>query len=259
MRTRHRIKFPPADVRELCQDEVYFYLETENSTEKILLHDYDRIFSVPGLYEQVVYDRLKCQSPTTVVGVLRDSLSQSTDPPNALRVLDLGAGNGMVGEELKKLGVSRLVGADIITEARDATERDRPGIYDSYYVMDFTNLTDDERDELKSWSLDCLVCVAALGFGDIPADAFLEAFNMIAKEGWISFNIKETFLDRKDDSGFSRLIRELIFSEYLDMFHLKRYRHRFSIEGNPLYYFALGGKKNADVPAQLLESIDLSV
>jgi hypothetical protein len=109
-------------VKELCQDEAYFYPETDNATEKILLHDYDRIFSVPGLYEQVVCDRLKCQSPTTVVEVLRDSISQSSDHPNSLRVLDLGAGNGMVGEALKKLGVSRLVGADIITEAREATE-----------------------------------------------------------------------------------------------------------------------------------------
>ncbi len=124
--------------------------------------------------------------------------------------------------------------------------------------MDFSKLTDDERDELNAWSLDCLVCVAALGFGDIPARAFLEAFNMIAKEGWVSFNIKETFLDRKDESGFSHLIRELIFSEYLDLYHLQRYRHRFSIEGDPLYYFALGGKKNADVPTSLLGSIDLS-
>lgn len=258
MNDRHQIQFPPTDVRELCQDEVYFYLKTENEKEKILLHDYDRIFSVPGLYEQVVYDRLKCQSPSTVVRVLRESVAQSNQGLNELRVLDLGAGNGMVGEELKKHGVSRLVGADIIPEARDATERDRPGIYDAYYVMDFLNLADAERDEMKSWSLDCLVCVAALGFGDIPASAFLEAFNMIGKEGWVSFNIKETFLDRNDDSGFSHLIRELIFSEYLDLYQLQRYRHRFSIEGDPLYYFALGGKKNADVPPSFLESIGLS-
>ena len=258
MKNRHRIQFPVADVRELCQDEVYFYLETAESREKIRLHEYDRIFAVPGLYEQVVYDRLKCQSPTTVVEVLRYSVSQSQQQFNGLRVLDLGAGNGMVGEELKKFGVSRLVGADIIREARDATERDRPGIYDAYYVMDFSSLTDDEREELRAWSLDSLVCVAALGFGDIPAAAFLEAFNMIAKSGWIAFNIKETFLDRSDDSGFSRLIRELLFSKYLDLYHLQRYRHRFSIEGEPLYYFALGGKKNADVPPAFVDGIGLS-
>lgn len=258
MQNRHRIQFPPADVRELCQDEVYFYLETAGSRQKIRLHDYDRIFAVPGLYEQVVYDRLKCQSPATVVDVLRYAVSQSPQEFNSLRVLDLGAGNGMVGDELKKRGVSRLVGADIIPEARDATERDRPGVYDAYYVMDFSGLTDDSRAELRAWSLDCLVCVAALGFGDIPVTAFLEAFNMIAKNGWIAFNIKETFLDRSDDSGFSRFIRELIFSKYLDLYHLQRYRHRFSIEGEPLYYFALGGKKNADVPPSFLSELGLS-
>jgi SAM-dependent methyltransferase len=246
-------------VRELCQDEVYFYLMEGDSKEKIRLHDYHRIFEVPGLYEQVVYERLKCQSPATVVDVLRYSVSQCQRHLNELRVLDLGAGNGMVGEELKKQGVSRLIGVDIIPEARAATERDRPGIYDAYYVMDFCSLSDNERDELKSWSVDCLISVAALGFGDIPAEAFLEAFNMVGKEGFVAFNVKETFLDRRDDSGFSQLVRELIFSEYLDLDHLQRYRHRFSVEGEPLYYFALGGRKNADVPPSFIDSLNLQV
>ena len=258
MPKRHRIQFPPPDVRELCQDEVYFYLLDGESREKIRLHDYERIFDVPGLYEQVVYERLKCQSPATVVDVLRYSVSQCHQGINELRVLDLGAGNGVVGEELKKQGVSRLIGVDIIPEAREATERDRPGIYDAYYVMDFSSLSENDRDELKLWSVDCLICVAALGFGDIPARAFFEAFNMVGKNGFVAFNIKETFLDRSDDSGFSQLVRELIFSEYLDLYHLQRYRHRFSIEGEPLYYFALGGRKIADVPPTFLEALDLS-
>jgi SAM-dependent methyltransferase len=245
-------------VRELCQDEVYFYLMEGDSKEKIRLHDYDRIFEVPGLYEQVVCERLKCQSPATVVDVLRYSVSQCQQELNELRVLDLGAGNGMVGEELKKQGVSRLIGVDIIPEAQAATERDRPGVYDAYYVMDFCSLSADERDALKLWSVDCLISVAALGFGDIPGKAFLEAFNMVGKDGFVAFNIKETFLDRSDDSGFSQLVRELIFSEYLDLYHLQRYRHRFSIEGEPLYYFALGGKKTADVPPSFTDSLDLS-
>ena len=254
MTKKHRIQFPPADVRELCQDEVYFYLLDGESREKIRLHDYDRIYEVPGLYEQVVCERLKCQSPATVVDVLY-SVSQSHQRFNEMRVLDLGAGNGMVGEELKKKGVSRLIGVDIISKAQSATERDRPGVYDAYYVMDFTQLSEDERDELNSWSLDCLISVAALGFDDIPAPAFLEAFNMIDQDSWVAFNIKETFLDRSEDSGFSHLIRELIFSEYLDLYHLQRYRHRFSIEGEPLYYFALGGKKTADVPPSFTDSL----
>ena len=50
------------------------------------------------------------------------------------------------------------------------------------------------------------------------------------------------------------MIRELIFSEYLDIYHIERYRHRYSIEGEPLFYFAIAGRKNADVPNEFLES-----
>jgi 2-polyprenyl-3-methyl-5-hydroxy-6-metoxy-1,4-benzoquinol methylase len=254
---RHRIQFPATDARELGQDEVYFFLQNGKSNEKIRLHDYDKIFAVPGLYEQVVYDRLKCQSPKKVVEVLRYTVSQYHGSLNERRVLDFGAGNGMVGEELKREGVSRLVGVDIIPEARTATERDRPGIYDAYYVNDFTSLDAKQREELSSWSFDCLTCVAALGFGDIPAKAFIEAFNMIQENGWVAFNIKETFFDHSDKSGFSRLIREMIFSEVLDLCHLQRYRHRYSIEGEPLYYFAIGAKKNAHVTQEFLKSANL--
>ena len=258
MSQRHRIQFPPSDAGELSQDEVYFFLQDGGVEEKIRLHDYDRIYAVPGLYEQVVYERLKCQSPTTVVNVLRSTLAQASEGLNGLRVLDLGAGNGMVGEELKRDGVARLVGVDIIPEAKTATLRDRPGVYDAYYVADFTDLTPAEHHDLSAWTLDTVVSVAALGFGDIPAQAFLAAFNLISPDGWVAFNIKDTFLDRTDESGFSQLIRELLFSEYLDLFHLQRYRHRYSIEGEPLYYFALGGQKTGDVPATLLDSLNLS-
>lgn len=258
MTKRHRIQFPSQDVRELRQNEVYFYLWDGGVKEKIRLHDYKRIYEVPGLYEQVVYERLKCQSPSTVSDVLRFSVSQSDQRLSELRVLDLGAGNGIVGEELKKHGVSRLVGIDIIPEAQVATERDRPGVYDAFYVMDFGDLAEEERAELNAWSLNGLISVAALGFGDVPPQAFLEAFNMIGEDGWVAFNIKETFLDRRIDWGFSQLIRELIFSEYLDLYQLQRYRHRLSIEGEPLYYFALGGRKKTDIPPSFVDALDLS-
>lgn len=258
MKKRHRVQFPSGTSAELSQDEAYFYLLEKNGRERIRLHDYGRIYEVPGLYEQVVYDRLKCQSPARVSEVLNYSVSQSDQRFTALRVLDLGAGNGMAGEELAHRGVARLVGVDIIAEARAATERDHPGIYDAFYVCDLTDINDEMRDELRSWSLDCLVSVAALGFGDIPAPAFLEAFNTVNENGWVAFNVKESFLDRSDTSGFSRLIRELIFSEYLDLYHLERYQHRLSIEGDPLYYFALGAKKNADVPPSFTESMGLT-
>jgi hypothetical protein len=158
----------------------------------------------------------------------------------------------MMGEALKEHGVSRLVGVDIIPEARDAAERDRPGVYDDYLVCDLADPESGCNNELVAWSFDCLTTVAALGYGDIPTSAFINAVNLIRDGGWVAFNIKETFLDRSDDSGFSRLIRELIFSQYMHLYHVERYRHRLSIDGAPLYYFAVVVRKDADVPLDFL-------
>ncbi len=232
-------------------------MQEYDNKEKIRFHDYDKIYNIPGLYEQIFYDRLKCVSPSKVSSILYSTVNQTVENFSELCVLDLGAGNGMMGEELKKHGVARLIGVDIIPEAYEATLRDRPGLYDSYYIEDFCSLKADVKEEIEQWHLDCMVAVAALGFGDIPTKAFIEAFNIIKSEGWIAFNIKETFLDTSDDSGFSRMIRELIFSEYLDIYHIERYRHRNSIEGEPLFYFAIAGRKNADVPSEFLTSKDL--
>ncbi len=254
---RYRIQFPRGDVDDLPQDETFFYLLEPEGKRKIRFHDYGEIYKMPGLYEQLFYERLKCQSPNKVTSILKSSVAQSQDSNfSELRVLDLGAGNGMMGECLKKEGVSRLVGVDIIPEAYDATVRDRPFVYDAYYTYDFCNLNEEKRDEMASWAFNCLTCVAALGFGDIPTKAFIEAFNMLNKNGWVGFNIKETFLDKSDETGFSKTIRELIFSEYLDIFILERYRHRFSIEGEELYYFAMAGWKSGDLPPHFIESID---
>jgi DNA-binding NarL/FixJ family response regulator len=106
MSKRHRIQFPKSGVSRLNQDEAYFYLQGSGGQREIRFHDYDEIYQVQGLYQQVFYDRLKCTSPVKVA-TIESAVRQSQDNFTELRVLDLGAGNGMMGEELKKHGVSR--------------------------------------------------------------------------------------------------------------------------------------------------------
>ncbi|MEL6813258.1 MAG: class I SAM-dependent methyltransferase [Cyanobacteria bacterium J06598_3] len=252
MPNRHRIQFPPTDANDLGQDEVTFHLIEGQHSLELRFHDYDKIYQRPGLYEQLFYDRLKCTSPKKVGEILKQTIEGSGQNFSELRVLDLGAGNGMMGEVMKSYGVARLIGIDIIPEAKDACLRDRPSLYDEYYVADFTSLKPALIEEISDWSIDCLTSVAALGFGDIPLKAFYQALQFVETGGWVAFNIKETFLDRSDTSGFSRFIRELIFSKYLDIHHLERYRHRLSIEGVPLYYFALVAQKTAEIPEDFL-------
>lgn len=253
-RLAHRIRFPAVDPHTLAQDEAHFNL-VEDSGEEVTIrfHDYGAIYERPGLYEQLFYDRLKCKSPQKVVDILRYAMATSSENFSELRVLEFGAGNGMVGEELARHGVARIVGVDILDEAKMAADRDRPGIYDAYYVLELGQPRSAPCAELSEWHFNCLITVAALGFGDIPPSAFREAFNYVVDGGWVAFNIKETFLDNRDTSGFSVFIKNLILTEYLDIYHLERYQHRLSIDGRPLFYFGLAGRKNGNIPESFIE------
>lgn len=248
MKTRHRIRLPQIDFSKESESDVYFVLDSENGSEKFRFHDYDRIFAIPGLYEQIFYDRLKCDSPRFLADRLNAVITRAGERVSGLRVLDFGAGNGMMGEALARHGVSRMVGVDISAVARDALERDRPGLYDDYCVADLSKPDPAVMEELQRWHFSCLTTVAALGYNDIPESALREAFNLVEDGGWIAFNVKETFLGQSDGDGFSGLVKRLLAGESLHLHHLERYQHRISVEGNPLYYYAAIGRKMAPWP-----------
>jgi predicted TPR repeat methyltransferase len=251
MRTSfHDISFPVTPPGALAQDEAYFFLRDGGEQVRLCFHDYDRIYERPGLYEQLFYERLRCNSPRKARDVLLEVLAGNHEEIHGLRVLDLGAGNGMMGE---LLDAARVIGVDISAAARDACVRDRPHAYDAYYVADMAQLDRTTAEEMKRWQLDCLTCISALGFGDIPVAAFTQAFNLIRDGGWAVFNIKETFLREGDSTGFSQLIKQLMLSETLEVHHLERYRHRLSIDGEPLFYFIVVGRKCGEIAARRLD------
>jgi predicted TPR repeat methyltransferase len=210
------------------------------------------LYAVPGLYEKVIYTLLGCNSPRTVRQLLQEELAAAGTPPQDLRVLDLGAGNGIVGEELTDLGVPFVVGVDIIAEAKVAAQRDRMGIYDHYHVVDMTALDERMRGRFGEYGFNALTCVAALGFGDIPIHAFAAAYNLIAAEGHVAFNIKEDFLSDRDESGFAALLRRMIRQEVISVRRQQRYVHRRATNGSALHYVAMVGRKQCDIGAAML-------
>jgi len=237
---------------DLDQDEEWCEVVVENEKHRIRFHDYDRVFEIPGLYEELFYNKLECCSPSYVVNLLEDVAEERGVDPCHLKVLDVGAGNGMVGDELKHHGIKKIVGVDILEEAKEAAQRDRPRVYEDYRVADLTALPKHDEEAIKKHGLNCLTTVAALGYGDIPPAAFLKALELIATPAWLAFNIKEDFLREQDGSGFSRLIQRLINEGYIQPQCYRRYRHRLSIAGEPLYYVAMIAKKLQAVPASLL-------
>ncbi|EHR61783.1 class I SAM-dependent DNA methyltransferase [Saccharomonospora cyanea] len=242
----------PDHVERIDQDMEYCSVLVDGSWQKIRFHDYDRIFAIPGLYEQLFHDILDCRSPDVVGKLLKEQLQRENVSASSLRALDLGAGNGLVGAQLRTVGLGHLVGVDIIPEAREAALRDRPEVYDDYLVVDMTRLSEPDRSRLAGQKFNALSCVAALGYGDIPPEAFRTAFNFVADGGWIAFTIKDRFLSDEDTSGFARLIERATESGLLDVRMSERYRHRLNVRGEPLHYVALVGTKQADIPAELL-------
>jgi SAM-dependent methyltransferase len=245
------ISIPPHEPGGHDQDAEWCWVRIEGEPERrIRFHDYPEIYQVPGLYERLFYDELRCDSPATVCGLLADVLDQRGQDASELRVLDLGAGSGMVAEQLGELGASHLVGIDIIDEARQAAERDRPGIYDGYVVADMCDPDPDVHRALLAAEANCLTSVAALGFGDIPPSAFANTFNYVATGGLIAFNLRDRFLKESDRSGYRLLIDRMISDSVIRPLLKRRYRHRFSTAGEPLYYFAVVAEKLVDVPAR---------
>jgi predicted TPR repeat methyltransferase len=236
------ISFPTANAGA-DQDAETCEVVLDGDRKRIRFHDYDVIYRIPGLYEQLFYEELDCKSPEVVCGLLSEQLAAGGHIPSEQVVLDLGAGNGMVGECLTNMGCGTVVGVDIIPEAAEAAERDRPGAYAEYVVGDLTDPTPEVHEVLSKYRFGVLTTVAALGFGDIPPEAFHYAYDHLAPGGWLAFCIKEDFLAEDEPSGFSKLIRDLLDEGSLEVFAERRYRHRLSARGKPLHYVAMIGRK----------------
>jgi SAM-dependent methyltransferase len=237
----HQVRFPSDSGAELSQDEEWCEVLVDGEWTRIRFHDYGDIYAVEGLYEHLFYERLRCQSPAVVSALLAEVVEAAGEDPAKLDVLDLGAGNGMVGEALRERGFEEITGVDIEPEAGEAVERDRPGVYAGFHVCDLL----DPPQELGA-GFGAMTSVAALGFGDVPPEVFSAAFDRLRDGGWVAFTIKEDFLDRgEDDSGFAGLIAGMLREGTIDERGRRRYRHRLDVNGDPIHYIAIAGVKRS--------------
>jgi predicted TPR repeat methyltransferase len=249
---RYDLTFPEADARA-DQDSECCEVRVGGDTRRIRFHDYHEIYSLPGLYEQLFYDELKCVSPTVLTELLTDTMAETGIDPGTVDALDIGAGNGMVGEELVKRGIRSVVGIDIIEEAAEAAERDRPDVYDDYHVADLTDLPPALARSLEERRFDCMTTAAALGFGDIPPLAFAIALNLLADDAWVAFTIKDRFLDgnaQEEPSGFATLVNRLCDEGRLEVLAKRKYRHRMAVDGRELHYVAVIARRRDIAPLE---------
>jgi len=65
--------------------------------------------------------------------------------------------------------------------------------------------------------------------------------------GWIAFNIKDTLFLEEEESGYKKVL-DSILGDSLSVLQITRYRHRYSISGSPLFYYAVIAKKIKEIP-----------
>jgi hypothetical protein len=164
----------------------------DDGSERLLrLHDYEQLYSFPGVYEQIVQERLGCRSPIELASMLAEAVDRLGWDRGDVRVLDIAAGNGVSGEALVAAGLGGrgLYGTDIVPVARDAALRDRPGLYGAYLTLDLLALTEAERSAVIRLQANALSCVAPVGDhpSQLPPAALVAAAALLSADALVVY------------------------------------------------------------------------
>lgn len=205
------------------------------------LHDYTRIYAVPGLYEHVVQERLQCRSPQVAAdGFLRTIALTGLDA-SSMTVLDVGAGTGLVGELLRRGGVGRVVGLDALPAGRDACRHDRPGVYAGYVVGDLASGDTKLRTALHRYAPTGLVSAGAFGGTHAPPAALVNALAILPAGAPVALTIDERWMRGAEPDGFGVAVERLVDVGELKVIERTRFRHRITTTGEPIFYELLVG------------------
>jgi SAM-dependent methyltransferase len=209
--------------------------------ETVHLHDYPRIYAVPGLYEHVVQDRLRCRSPqVAAAGFLRAATRLGLEP-GSLTVLDVGAGTGLVGELLRHGGTAQVIGVDSLPAARLASLRDRPSVYADYLVGDFLH-PGPLRAALHPYALRGLVSAGAFGGTHATPQALTNALALLPPGAPVAFTIDERWMHASDPAGFGAAVERLVAAGHLTLMERTRFQHRVTTTGEPIFYELIVGR-----------------
>ena len=108
------------------------------------------------------------------------------------RILDAGAGTGMVGELLARQGYNNLVAMDL--SAGMLEEARKKNAY-----LEFHQMVMGEQLNFKTDSFDAIISVGVLTVGHAPASSFDELIRTTRPGGYIVFSLRP---DVYRDSGF---------------------------------------------------------
>ena len=147
-------------------------------------HDYASLFEVPGLYEAAYFEHLRGGSPALLTAALAEVVPPAERAGR--RVVDVGAGTGVVGEHLVAAGFAPVWAVDLEPASPCAVLRDRPGCHRGARALDLLAPTAEDRAWLAEVAPDVVTVAGAVGFGHLPAAAFAVLADLLPPAGLLA-------------------------------------------------------------------------
>lgn len=226
------------------QSDEFFRATVDGVRQRFNIHDYATLYSVPWLYDIALYHNLVCRTPTEMSAAIDKVWTDAAVDRSVLRALELGAGSGAFGHELKHtLRIPHVEAIDICPEAAEAAERDRPGLYQAYHVDDLTNLRPATAAALEAARFNVVAMASATGWGNhIPLAGFETSFDLLVPGGWFVFHVKPNDPD-PECIELCAWVADKVNSGKLDQKYRGSHFHRKSSNGSEIYYDVVIGVK----------------
>ena len=100
-------------------------------------------------------------------------------PKDGLKIIDVGAGTGLIGEELHKLGYTDLHALDISQEMLN--EAKKKNVYKKFICA---ALSEQRIPGIETGEFDALICGGTLVKGHVRSSAFVEMVRMVKMGKW---------------------------------------------------------------------------
>ena len=210
----------------------------DGRSERVRVQDYERVYAVRGLYEAIVMETLRCGSPARVASMLARAARTLGLAERSLRVLDLGAGNGVSGDALADHGLRPVVAIDLEPGARAAALRDRPDTYDMYLTAEVLSLTATQRRAIRALMPNALACVGAIGLDHVPPAALPAALELLADDSLLAYTVAADAI-ATDAEEISTRLGAIADRWLIEELARERYRHRLTVTGRPIWWEAV--------------------